>query len=66
VASPPIFFLPFFEQDPHMDSPEAIQVKQFPDQIKLLFFVPEFLGQNGNNLLEKNCFGPNQNVLLSL
>jgi hypothetical protein len=61
-----------------MDSPEASRVKQFPDHIKLLCFIPEFLGQNRNNLLEKKLFwtkskcftfaliisGPNQNALL--
>jgi hypothetical protein len=55
-------------------------LRQFPDQIKLLCFVPEFLGQNENDLLAvqyfmyqiKKCFAsvpivsrPNQKVLLS-
>jgi hypothetical protein len=30
--------------------------RQFPDQIKLLCFVPKFLGQNGNDLLVIRTF----------
>ncbi len=31
-------------------------LRQFPDQIKLVCFVPEFWGQNKNDLLAVQCF----------
>ncbi len=31
-------------------------LSQFPDQIKLLCFIPEFVGQNENDLLAIQCF----------